>query len=207
MVPLLLAWILMMVPKFGLSQMLTQEPVKALYPKILSTETIECDCVNINCDTVLWFRIIPQLSKVQFLAKCNNADRIYLGSNETRFKFNKRGSSFVMRITQVTEADAGIYSCILRDSRMNAEKFVPGTLLRPGETAPTLPPVTKKKVIPPPVCRCNKSSPRDGCSNQVLWPLAGITGALALGILCTLYYFSRLPRKCHHHFVKKRPMT
>ena len=118
----------------GSIPILQQEPVKVLYPKISSPETIDCDCGNMACDNVYWFRIVPEHNKVEYLAKCNNADRVTYGpTNQTRFKFSKRGSaSFILRIPQVTEADAGIYSCVLADTRSKEEKFIPGTLLRPG---------------------------------------------------------------------------
>ncbi|XP_026163014.1 uncharacterized protein cd8b [Mastacembelus armatus] len=193
----------------GASQILFQETVTVLYPKIMRPETIECECVNISCDTVYWFRSFPDQGKVQFLGRCNNADRVNYGNDVdiTRFKFNKKGSSsFVLRILNVTEQDTGIYSCVLKDKR-NTEVWKTGVLLRPGVTPPTPPP--KKKPKPPvkPVCSCpKKTQSRDGCSSLVLWPLVGVIAGLALAVTCTVYYFSRLPKKCRHRFVKKRQM-
>ncbi|XP_044031493.1 uncharacterized protein cd8b [Siniperca chuatsi] len=212
MIPLPLVWTLLTVSLWtsGSSQILQQETARVLYPKILSTEVIECDCVNISCDTVYWFRSISNHSKVQFLGKCNNADRATYGEGvETaRFKLSRRSSmSFMLRIINVSEADAGIYSCILKD-RKNTEMWKPGIFLRPGVIPPTLPPKTKPKPPVKSVCRCSKkNSSQDGCGSLILWPLVGLIAALALALICTLYYFSRLPKKCRHHFVKKRQMT
>ncbi|XP_068999924.1 uncharacterized protein cd8b [Embiotoca jacksoni] len=209
MIPLLLAWTLLTVSFWtqGSSQILIQETVKDRYPVISSTETIDCECSNFSCDHVYWFLTIPHKGTVTFLAKSNTANRVtYKTANETRFKFSKRGTaSFVLRIIGVTEADAGIYSCVLKD-RSNAEIWRPGTRLRPGVTPPTPPPKTKPTAPVKSVCRCSRNN-RDGCGYMVLWPLVGLLAALALILVCTLYYFSRLPKKCRHHFVKKRQMT
>ncbi|XP_041836619.1 uncharacterized protein cd8b [Melanotaenia boesemani] len=214
MIPLPLAWTLMaaQIWTYGSSQIL-HEPVNVLYPKISSSETLDCDCQNMACDNVFWFHTVPSKGKIQFIGKSNNADRVIYGKVDTnRYKLSKRGSSsFVLRIINVTEADAGIYSCVLKDTRTDTEKFRPGTLLRPGATPPTIPPTTKsqnsnRKPIPQ-GCRCNLKYPPVFCEYYVLWTLVGLLAALALAVLCILYYYSRLPKKCQHHFVKKRMMT
>ncbi|XP_070815489.1 T-cell surface glycoprotein CD8 beta chain [Chaetodon trifascialis] len=204
-----LAWILITVSLWtsGSSQILQQESVRILYPKIHSTETINCDCANMSCDFVYWFRSLSSHSKVQFLGRCNNANRATYGTDveQERFILNRKNSqSFTLRIIDVTEEDTGIYSCVLKD-RKNTEMWKPGVLLRPGAIPPTLPPVAKPKPPVKSVCRCpKKRSSQGGCSTLILWPLVGFIAALALALLCTLYYFSRLPKKCRHHFVKKR---
>ncbi|KAM8916640.1 T-cell surface glycoprotein CD8 beta chain [Spinachia spinachia] len=201
---LLLAWTLLTVSlTSGWSQILEQETVKILYPELLGTEVIKCNCAN-TCDNVYWFRSVHNHEKLEFLGRCNNAGRYVFGSavDTARFKLSRKSSTcFALSIINVTVEDTGIYSCVLKD-RKNTEMWKSGILLRPGVTPPTLPPQTKPKAAEP-VCRCaTKDPPQDDCGSLVLWPLVGLVAALALGLICTLYYFSRLPKKCRHHFVK-----
>ena len=118
----------------GSSQILLQEPVKVLYPKISSQENIECNCINSSCDSVYWFCRTATHSDPQFLGKLNNADRVYYGKgvDQAQFKLFKRGNAgFVLRIESVTEEDAGTYSCVLKDNK-GQDTWRPGTVLRPG---------------------------------------------------------------------------
>ncbi|XP_015240801.1 PREDICTED: uncharacterized protein LOC107091404 [Cyprinodon variegatus] len=206
-----LAWFLLTTSIWTLSwsQIMPPETTKFVFPKINSTESIDCECSSSDCANVYWYRAVPSVGKVEYIGRCNNAERFVFGpayeKQQSRFKCSKRSSGFALRIINVNKGDAGIYSCVLtlKDS---VEKFNPGTVLRPGEIPPTTPPVTKAK--PKPRCPCNrKTPPQDGCASLVLWPLVGVAVGLALGLLCLLYYFSRLPKKCHHHFVKKRLMS
>nr|XP_046240436.1 uncharacterized protein cd8b [Scatophagus argus] len=212
MILLPLAWTLWTVSFWtsGSSLILQQEAVAVFYPPILSTPVVDCECSKFTCNFIYWFRIVSNHSKLEFLGRYNYADRYNhgVGVNQARFKFGRRSSTvFTLHIINVTEEDAGVYSCVLKD-RENAEVWKSGILLRPGGVAPTLPPTTKPK---PPVksgCRCTKkNSPQGGCGSLILWPLVGLIGALAVALLCILYYFSRLPKKCRHKFVKKRQMT
>ncbi len=118
----------------GSSLILLQENAKEFYPELLSNVTIECDCVNISCASVLWFRTIPSNNKVQFLGYSNNADRFSHGKDvkAARFKFSRRSNGpYLLRIIKVTQEDEGFYSCVLRDLR-GAEVWRPGNLLWPG---------------------------------------------------------------------------
>ncbi|KAF1391334.1 hypothetical protein PFLUV_G00041040 [Perca fluviatilis] len=207
MILLPLAWTLLMVSLWtsGSSQILQQEPVNSLYPKILSTEEFGCDCGNISCDSVYWFRSISNHRKVEFLGQCTIVRPTYgLDVDKARFKLFSKSTSFTLRIINVTEEDAGIYSCVLKNRKANIEMWKPGTLLLPGVIPPTLPPKATPKPPVKSVCRCPKKNSSQGCGSLVLWLLVGLIAALALGLICTLYYFSRLPKKCRHHFVKRR---
>lgn len=117
----------------GSSQIIVQEPVKDLYHAISSSVTVECDCSNIACESVLWFRSISSQSQLQYLGKYNNADRSNYGLevDSSKFKFSKRGNMFVLRINNVSKEDTGAYSCILKDKK-NTDVWKPGSLLWPG---------------------------------------------------------------------------
>ncbi|KAM9536131.1 T-cell surface glycoprotein CD8 beta chain-like isoform 1-T1 [Salvelinus alpinus] len=185
------------------------------YPTIDDTEVLTCECSSRSCQTVFWFRTHHNSSGFQFLLSVNNADRYFHGPgvDEHRFKASKRdmGSkvAFTLRITQIKAEDAGLYSCMLQNQKEN-ELWRPGVLLRPGETRPTLTPLTKPKPKPAgiPTGRCTKRNYQtpEGCGSKVLWPLVGVLLTLAVALIYTLYYFSRLPKKCRHQFAKKRPL-
>ncbi|XP_010792041.1 uncharacterized protein cd8b [Notothenia coriiceps] len=205
MILLPLAWTLWTVSLWtlGLSQTLLQEPLTVLYPTILSSPSIECDCANVDCDSVYWFRSISNNSKMEFIGQGNHADRMIHGNgvDETRFKLiSKSKILFVLQIINLTEEDTGTYSCVLK--KRNNETWKPGILLLPGVTPQKIKTETKPTVKS--VCRCKKSPQVDGCGSLVFWPLVGLIAALVLTLVGTLYYFSRLPKKCRHHFAKKR---
>uniref|UniRef100_A0A8C5I1D8 Uncharacterized LOC114463735 n=1 Tax=Gouania willdenowi TaxID=441366 RepID=A0A8C5I1D8_GOUWI len=186
----------------GLGQTLMQENTHILYPELLSDEFITCDCVDMICDSALWFRSTFSNSEVEFIGKFNIAGRSSYGAvNRSQFKFSTRGTStFVLHVARITAADKGVYSCVLKD-KGSTEVWKPGTLLLPGGlwTTGTTPSV---------VCPCLETYlSQDGCSPLVLWPLVGLVALLAVILSYLLFYFSRLPKKCHHHFVKKRRIT
>lgn len=194
----------------GSSLIMRRENVSDRYPELLSDVTIECDCIDSSCDAVFWFRTYNSYNKVQFLGKCNNAGRFSRGESveDGRFKCNTgRSMSFGLTIISVTKEDTGIYSCVLQD-RQKSETWKPGIRLLPGVKPPTPPPPPPQVKRKPPikrVCHCSKKNPpQHGCDSLILWPLVGVTVALALSIICTLYYFSRLPKKCRHHFARRR---
>uniref|UniRef100_A0A4W5MY75 Cd8 beta n=1 Tax=Hucho hucho TaxID=62062 RepID=A0A4W5MY75_9TELE len=168
------------------------------YPPINDTEVLTCECSSRSCQTVFWFRTLHNNSGFQFLLSLNNADRTSYGRkvDELRFKASKRdmGSkvAFTLRINKIKVEDAGLYSCMLQNQKEN-ELWRPGVLLRPGETRPTLTPVTKPKPQGIPRGRCTKrnyQTPK-GCGSKVLWPLVGVLLTLAVALIYTLYYFSR----------------
>nr|CBN81109.1 T-cell surface glycoprotein CD8beta [Dicentrarchus labrax] len=190
------AWMLLIVllrTGSGSEVILQEEMAVMLYPEILSIVTIDCYCGTFQCDTVYWFHSVPDKSKVQFLGKCNNAGRSSYEKDvdQARFVFEKKGqTNFVLRIRNVTEKDRGMYSCVLKDRKM-AEMWKLGTFLQPGVIPPTLPPKTEPKRPKIPVCRCpKKNTSQDDCGSLILWPSVGFIAALALALICTLYYFS-----------------
>lgn len=113
---------------------LSQEKLPALYPKLLSSGAIPCDCRNVQCDSVYWFRTVFATSQVQFLGRLNNADIPTYGDGVDRARFlfkRKTTTSFMLYIINVAEEDTGIYSCVLTD-RKNTEVWKSGILLLPG---------------------------------------------------------------------------
>lgn len=114
--------------------LLSQETQAALYPKLLSNGTVPCDCRNVQCDSVYWFRTVLATSQVQFLGRLNNADiPTYTdGVDKARFLFRRKTTtSFMLNIINVTEEDTGIYSCVLTD-RKSTVVWKSGILLLPG---------------------------------------------------------------------------
>ncbi|XP_074532984.1 uncharacterized protein cd8b [Halichoeres trimaculatus] len=184
-----------------------RENASIRYPQIHSTEVIDCGCTNIICATVYWFRSDPNHGNMQFIGQCNNANREQYGPgvDSQKYKMSRKSDmSFTLRISDVTAEDRGVYSCVLKDQKKN-ELWRPGFLLLPGVIPPTEPPKTKPKSPVNSGCDCSTEiSPQDGCGSLILWPLVGIIATLGLLLICILYYFSRLPKKCQHHFVKKR---
>uniref|UniRef100_A0A8C7HJS5 Cd8 beta n=1 Tax=Oncorhynchus kisutch TaxID=8019 RepID=A0A8C7HJS5_ONCKI len=172
------------------------------YPRINDTEVLTCECSSRSCQTVYWFRTLHNNLDFQFLLSLNNAGRTNHESSvdKHRFQASKRdgGSkmTFTLRLINISSEDAGLYTCMLQNQKEN-ELWRPGVLLRPGETRPTLLPVTKPQPqgIPNsiPNGRCTKSNYQTpkGCGSKVLWPLVGVLMALAVALISTLYYFSR----------------
>ncbi|XP_068172143.1 T-cell surface glycoprotein CD8 beta chain [Antennarius striatus] len=183
-------------------QILQQENI--LYPKLLETQVIICDCTGFTCISVYWYRSNSDHSRLQFLGKVNNAGRV-TDQADSRFRLKRNsGSSFALQIIDVRVEDAGIYSCVLTDVKNN-ELWKHGILLLPGVIPPTLPPPTESSpTVDSDCCRLKQNSSQEDCASMVLWLLVGLTATLAGALLCTLYCFSRLPKKCRHRFVKKR---
>ncbi|XP_046882388.1 uncharacterized protein cd8b [Hypomesus transpacificus] len=216
MTPLVLAWAAMCLWTTVSSQP-PEMTLQVLYPKIFDNETLTCSCSD-GCIDVFWFRSVRSKNGsviFQSLVYANKVERVKYRSDmapkdQDRYKISVRDSgatvAFSLRIHCVTEMDAELYSCLFRKQNTHQELSTSGFLLRPGVSPPTLPPVTKppRKIIP--ICRCTtrRSNHPKGCGTMVLWPLVGILLGLAVALISTLYYFSRLPRKCRHQFAKKR---
>ncbi|KAJ8260788.1 hypothetical protein COCON_G00165110 [Conger conger] len=179
------------------------------YPKLGEWETLRCDCAGLLCQTVYWGRMHMMGGKAefQFLFSHNQADRITHGTGIDASDFGgslSAGSSNTYSLKlKVKEEHAGLYFCIVPNKR----SYQLGLLARllPGET-PQAPPTTKTTTTKKKPCPCPREDtilPVKGCSFRVLWSLAGTIMGLALVLLATLLYFSRLPKKCRHQLVKK----
>ncbi|XP_051533046.1 uncharacterized protein cd8b isoform X2 [Myxocyprinus asiaticus] len=182
-------------PSFGATQ-------TVLYPKINGTETLTCECPDHSCQVIFWYRYLEKNNSLQFLMYSNSAGREEHGDNinSTRFKGSVSSGQKVvygLRITGLQDDEAGLYSCVFRTKN----KMPAGYYIRPGVNPPTLQPPTVKIQKPVRTCRCKNSiySPK-GCDHSVLWPGIGSLLLLAITLAGTLYYFSRLPKKCRHRF-------
>ncbi|XP_052329799.1 uncharacterized protein LOC127910365 isoform X7 [Oncorhynchus keta] len=191
MTPLGLVWIMVCLMTTVSCQTLS-EPDFVRYPRINDTEVLTCECSSRSCQTVFWFRTLHNNLDIQFLLlSLNNAGRTNheASVDKHRFQASKRdgGSkmTFTLHIINISSEDAGLYTCVLQNQKEN-ELWRPGVLLRPGETRPTLLPVTKPQPqgIPNsiPNGRCTKSNYQTpkGCGSKVLWPLVGVLLALAV---------------------------
>uniref|UniRef100_A0A4W5P0Y9 Ig-like domain-containing protein n=1 Tax=Hucho hucho TaxID=62062 RepID=A0A4W5P0Y9_9TELE len=134
------------------------------YPGINDTEVLTYECPT---PPVFWFRTLHNNLDFQFFLSLNNAGQASHEASVDEHRFKARKSE-----------DTGLYTCMLQNQKEN-ELWMPGVLLRPGETWPTLPPHHKVFCCVP------------GCGSKVLWPLVGVLLALAVALISTLYYFSR----------------
>lgn len=116
---------------------LEQDKPVALYPDLFSEALIHCTDGNLQPDAVYWFRtLLPAAAaaRAQFLGKLNNADVFSPGEGVSRDRFKSRKKTknvFSLKIINVTEEDAGLYSCVMKD-RKATEVWKPGVLLLPG---------------------------------------------------------------------------
>ncbi|KAI7795664.1 uncharacterized protein cd8b isoform X1 [Triplophysa rosa] len=175
-----------------------------LYPKVNGTESLTCECPDHACQEVFWYRYLEKSNSLQFLLYFNSAGTFEHGNMADKHRFKGSASSgqrpiYFLRITGLQKDEAGLYSCMFK---MKINTIPDGYYIRPGVNPPTLQPPTVKIEKPKQSCRsCKPFSPK-GCKRSVLWPGIGALLLLA-GILAgTLYYFSRLPKKCRHQFAK-----
>ncbi|XP_036384062.1 T-cell surface glycoprotein CD8 beta chain [Megalops cyprinoides] len=177
------------------------------YSGVGESRSLECKGTNKSCQGVYWYRYRRAKEVFQFLFFYNNADKHYYGSevNETKFKGSKR-DSYVLRVIDVKMDDAGVYFCILRfigENKLGSR----GIDLKAGEKSPTQPPptTTRKAHKQPKSCRCPGKTPSKQefrCKPLFLWILGGVLGSLVTALISILFYFSRLPKKCHHRLAK-----
>ncbi|XP_066502721.1 uncharacterized protein cd8b [Hoplias malabaricus] len=184
--------------------------VKVLFPKIGGSETLSCECPDHQCQKVFWYRFLPDTKGLEFLVHSTSANSAQVygpGINRTRFhpSVNEISSkiTYSLRISSLQSEESGLYTCIF-----NHQKYISptpaGYYIRPGEHPPTSPAPTVKiiKKKKPYVCPSNVQ-PVKGCKPLILWPSVGVLLTLAVVLIYILYYFSRLPKKCRHRFVKK----
>ncbi|XP_064164649.1 T-cell surface glycoprotein CD8 alpha chain [Anguilla rostrata] len=185
------------------------------YPELGKLESLQCSCREGQCQPAFWCRL--RSGQFQFLFSHNTVDKSTYGSESDKLLYTggvQVGSRAIysLKIVRVTKEDAGLYFCVL----MAKGVLYLGSAadLRPGETPPTLAPITtttkaKAKAKAPPSCSCRDQGktkpgkPVKGCSLAVFWSLVGTLVTQALVLLGTLLYFSRLPRKCRHRIAKR----
>ncbi|XP_053504840.1 uncharacterized protein cd8b [Ictalurus furcatus] len=191
--------------------------VTVKYPSINGSETLNCECPDHQCQKVYWYRLLKNRDTPEFLMHTNIFNKPNYAKNveQNRFKtafIDSTKALFTLRITGIQEKDAGFYACLLisHNSAQDPKDLMPeGYSIRPGESIPTLPPTTVKNPKRvnrlPNICKSNHQSLK-GCKSLVLW--SGISAVLLLVVILisTLYYFSRLPKKCRHRFAKKQQL-
>ncbi|XP_038871359.1 uncharacterized protein LOC120064835 [Salvelinus namaycush] len=135
-------------PHLNVSHQTVSESDFVRYPGINDTEVLTCECSNHACQKVFWFRTLHNNLDIQFLLSLNNAGRTSheASVDEHRFQASKRDTgskmTFTLRLINIRSEDAGLYTCMLQNQKEN-KLWRPGVLLRPGETRPTLLPITK----------------------------------------------------------------
>ncbi|XP_051734320.1 uncharacterized protein cd8b isoform X1 [Ctenopharyngodon idella] len=187
-----------------------QATSNVLYPKINGTESLSCECPDHACQEVFWFRYLESRNTLEFLMYVNSAGREQHAENIEVSRFKGTVSSghkvvvYTLRLMGLQEEDAGLYSCMFKTKTM-----IPvGYYIKPGVNPPTVQPPTVKTQKPvKKTCNCKTPnySPK-GCEHSVLWPGIGSLLLLAITLAGTLYYFSRLPKKCRHRFAKTNPL-
>ncbi|KAJ8401549.1 hypothetical protein AAFF_G00378660 [Aldrovandia affinis] len=188
------------------------QALRMQYPELNVLETVKCECKT--CQAVLWYWQPLQIpAKFQFLFYHNNADKVVYepSVNQTKYKGGKqeggRTITYSLKISAVQKSDAGLYFCLVHYHNNRNEPSDPGVQLRPGVKPPTPSPPPPPKT--PSACRCRNRGIKkylQGCGRLVLWPLVGLLVSLVVVLIATLYYFSRLPKKCRHRFVKKKQL-
>ncbi|XP_060790964.1 uncharacterized protein cd8b [Neoarius graeffei] len=182
-------------------------------PSINSSVTLSCSCPDHQCQKAYWYRLLQDKDTPEFVVSLNNLNHANYATyiNKIRFKtaaFESAKVLYTLRITSVQKEDAGFYSCFLKsmNSAQEPKDLLPeGYSVRPGEIITTVAPTTVKKQKKPNICRSNNQSLK-GCKSLVLWSGIGAVLLLVVVLISTLYYFSRLPKKCRHRFTRKQQL-
>ncbi|XP_031433576.1 uncharacterized protein cd8b [Clupea harengus] len=186
--------------------------VTELYPATKSSVILTCDCETTSCQRIYWYRIRQSDGVYEHILFINGAgiEEVSQTSLHGRLQGRKGGSkSYTLTVSDLRLEDAGWYSCFIPK-----QTEFPGWRLRVGEIPPTQQPqttttttTTRRRYKPKhgPSC-CFSYLPPQGCGKWVLWPLSGGLIVLAVLLVAVLYYFSRLPKKCRHRFVKGKQL-
>ncbi|KAJ8395577.1 hypothetical protein AAFF_G00030580 [Aldrovandia affinis] len=182
-----------------------------LYTDQKPSESLHCSKdIQKPCSIVSWCRKLHGQDEFQFLLSHTIGGKTTYSSqfNQTKFKGGLRdnNSKFTLTILSLEKGDTGLYFCVLQcNGAYHLGSYV--TDLRAGDRPPTLPPPSTtqktKRIAPCPCPDKGKSRAKQGCSHLVVWPLVAVLLSLAIVVIATLFYFSRLPKKCRHHFLKK----
>ncbi|KAJ8287237.1 hypothetical protein GJAV_G00049240 [Gymnothorax javanicus] len=207
-----MAWLELMVCAWTALTVQSLQVLTPRYSELGHNESLVSNCVRRQCQVAYWCRMRGG-SEFQFLLSSNTANRPLYGPGLSKEKYTGNvqlgsSTSFALKIRQVDKRDTGVYFSILKN-QSSYYLGTPVTLLKPGEKPPTSPPTTTtttKKAKAPPSCSCPdkaKTKRVKGCDLTVWVSLGGTLLILSLVLLATLLYFSRLPKKCRHRFVRK----
>ncbi|KAK2827645.1 hypothetical protein Q7C36_018571 [Tachysurus vachellii] len=191
--------------------------VTVSYPSINGSETLTCCCPDHQCLKAYWYRLLQGSDTPEFILFINSVNTLVYAENidKKRFKAFVADSGkmcYTLRISGLQKQDAGFYSCVLnsQNSIQNPKDLMPdGHVIWPGVIISTPAPTAvknPKRMKPPNRCKSSNQSPK-GCKSLVLWPGIGTVLLLVVVLISTLYYYSRLPKKCRHHFVKTRQLS
>ncbi|XP_027008420.2 uncharacterized protein cd8b [Tachysurus fulvidraco] len=190
--------------------------VTVSYPSINGTEDLTCCCPDHQCMQAYWYRLLQGSDTPEFIVYINNLKIHEFGKSidKNRFKataFDSQKICYTLRISGLQKQDAGFYSCVIKtqNSAQNPKDLMPdGYVIWPGVIISTPAPSTVKtpKRRKPQPNKCKPSNPK-GCKSLVLWSGIGAVLLLVVVLISTLYYYSRLPKKCRHHFVKTRQLS
>ncbi|XP_028660486.1 uncharacterized protein cd8b [Erpetoichthys calabaricus] len=158
-----------------------------------------------------WYRQRNGTQKFEFVIHISVISRETRGPGITnRFKGSKRDSmkpTFTLKISDLHEEDIATYYCALfTQTNLTMESM---TKLILGDQ-PTTPPPIRSTVRTKKYCVCrnlnsnNLKSKGAYCLPKILGPLLGTAAVLCILLVCTLYYFSKLPKKCRHGMITKK---